>query len=93
VTAITVAHRIDNVASQSHKRPVLAFQVQRYGCDIETTLNKGFLVLITLFILIGSDSLRAIHQDRERKSANNRRQCCCFEKIIASHGTAPLIRQ
>jgi hypothetical protein len=63
VAAVAVAHYIDDAASQSNERAVLPLHVQWHGGYIETTLNQGFLTLITGFGLTGSDSPRTMHQE------------------------------
>jgi len=47
VTAVAIAHSVDNIATQTHQRPVFPLQAQGNRGDVETTLNPGFLRRVT----------------------------------------------
>ena len=46
MAAVAVSHGVNNIATQSHQRPVFALQVQGNRGDSETTLNLGFVSLV-----------------------------------------------
>ena len=57
--------------------------------DIETTLNPGFLSLVTGFIVTRTDAFRTVHHSRENYGSECRDDSRGFQELGACHGESP----
>jgi len=52
VAAIAICLRVDDIASQSHQRPVLSFQIQMHRRDLESLLDPRIFVIVPVVAVI-----------------------------------------
>ncbi len=52
VTAVAVAHSVDNIATQTHQRPVFSLQVQGNRSDFKPSLNSTLISLVIVVKLL-----------------------------------------
>ena len=69
MAAVTVAHSVNKIATQSHQLPVLFINVQIERCNVEPSLYSCVVSLV--IVVMGSDVSRIVHHSRD----NDRSEC------------------
>src|SRR5262249_19122569 len=52
VAVITATLRVDDIAPQSHKRPVLALEIERHRCDRKAAPDLTLLTLVVILLTV-----------------------------------------
>jgi hypothetical protein len=88
VAPVAITSHVHDITSQPYECPVLTYQIQLYGGDLETTLNERFLILVAV-IVVGSYGFDAVHQCRYDKDGAYRQNSVGLGGPVVCHGKLP----